>query len=298
MKVHTLLVLPLALLFASMPVLADGHPVTMWKVSGDTNAVYILGSIHLLRPQDHPLPTVIEAAYEESETILMELDMDDLDPFATQALFVRYGKLANGETLADRLGANHYETAAALAERQGIPLHMLDQVEPWYAAVMVELIALSRIGFDPTLGIEMWVTTMAARDGKEIEGLETAEEQIRMLDGLPDDAQREMLISTLEELAALQDMMDELIQAWRMGDTDLLESEMLEPLSEYDDLFQAILVDRNNRWVEQIMALLDDDEDYLVVVGSLHLVGDVGVPEQLEARGVEIHKLNEGDRLR
>ena len=35
---------------------------------------------------------------------------------------------------------------------------------------------------------------------------------------------------------------------------------------------------RNRRWVERILALLDDDEDYLVVVGALHLVGDYGLP--------------------
>ena len=291
-------ILVMTLLLAAHIASADGHPVTLWKAAGENNSVYILGSIHLLREQDHPLPDVFMSAYNDAEAIVMELDMDDMDPLETQQLFNQHGMLESSTTLGDLLGEEAYAAAAAMAETQQIPLHMLQQVEPWYAAVMVELIALTRIGFDPTLGVEMWVTSMAVQDGKEITGLETAKEQIEILDGLSPDAQREMLLSTLEEFGAIRETMDELILAWRTGDVDLLESEMLEPMSEYDELFQEILVERNNRWVEQILDLLDDNDDYLVVVGSLHLIGGVGVPEQLKSQGVVIHQLNEADVLR
>ena len=53
-------------------------------------------------------------------------------------------------------------------------------------------------------------------------------------------------------------------------------------------MYQALIVDRNRRWADQIEALLDDPQDYLVVVGALHLVGEDGLPAVLEARGVDI----------
>ena len=286
------------LLTAAGTVLADGHPVTLWQAKGTNNSVYLLGSIHLLREQDYPLPDVFESAYQDAESIVMELDMDDLDPFATQALFTEYGVLQDETTLADLLGEQDFAAAKAMAEEQNIPLHMLLKVEPWYAAVTVEVIALSRIGFNPTLGIESWVTNKAANDGKEIEGLETAEEQISILDGLSPTAQREMLLSSLEESATLDELMDLLIAAWRQGDIALLEAEMLKPMLEYEELYEAILVERNNRWMDRIVALLDDDEDYLVVVGALHLIGEDGVPQQLEARGIEVRQLSETAPLR
>ena len=46
------------------------------------------------------------------------------------------------------------------------------------------------------------------------------------------------------------------------------------------------------------MTWLDDDRDYLVIVGALHLVGDGGVPALLEARGVDIRQLRESPELR
>jgi len=82
-----------SLVLLTLPVHAKelGHPVTMWKVAGASNSVYLLGSIHLLRSQDYPLPTVLDAVYDDAEVLIMEVDMDDMDPFAAQAAFTKYG---------------------------------------------------------------------------------------------------------------------------------------------------------------------------------------------------------------
>ena len=69
-------------------------------------------------------------------------------------------------------------------------------------------------------------------------------------------------------------------------------------LEEFEELNKAILVDRNNRWVRQISALLDDEQDYLIVVGALHLVGDNGVPRQLHRQGAAVRQLSESATLR
>ncbi|MEL7186244.1 MAG: TraB/GumN family protein [Pseudomonadota bacterium] len=288
----------LSLLLASVGCFADGSLVTLWQADGARNTVYLLGSIHLLREQDHPLPAVIDKAYEDAEVIVMEIDMDDIDPIATQTLFTQYGMISDGRSLRDWMGEIAYSRAVEAAEKIDIPLHMMTGVEPWYAALTIEVMALSRIGFDPNLGIETWMTNKAASDGKPIEGLETIEEQLGFLDGLSVPAQRQMLLATLEEAASLEDMMDQLIDAWRSGDTGFLEAELLAAFAEYEELNQAILVDRNNRWVDQITDLLDDDDDYLVVVGALHLIGDNGVPRQLESLGVPIRQLSESTPLR
>jgi len=284
----------------ALPVFAaeSGHPVTLWKVAGASNSVYLLGSIHLLRSKDYPLPTALDAAYDDADVVIMEIDMDDLDPIAAQTAFTTYGLLHDDRTLRDLMGDGPYERAAAAAEAIEIPLDMLNKTEPWYAAMTIEIMMLNRIGFDPTLGVEMYVMTKAGEDGKRIDGFETVEEQIQFLDGMPMEAQREMLLSTLTESAKLAEMMDELIDAWRHGDVDMLESGMLDDLAKHEELNKALVTDRNARWVERIEDLLDDDENYLIVVGALHLVGAQGVPKMLEKRGIGIYQLSEPPTLR
>ena len=87
--------------------------------------------------------------------------------------------------------------------------------------------------------------------------------------------------------------MDDLIEAWRVGDTEYLETTILADFQQYPELHEKIVTERNRRWVERIDELLDDDEDYLVIVGALHLVGEEGVPELLTDRGVEIRQMRQ-----
>lgn len=296
--IHTICIALLCILASSSWADESGHPVTMWQVDGKTNSVYLLGSIHMLREQDHPLPSVIDSAYDDAEIIIMELDMDDMDPAYTQMAFNRAGVRTDGTTLRELMGDDAYSRAEEAAAAVDIPLDMLAQSEPWLAAMTVEIMLLYRIGFNPMLGVEMTMTSRAARDGKPIEGLETVDEQLAFLDGLPLDVQSEMLIQTLAEGAALGDSIDAFIDAWHFGDMTILESGLLDSIKEQSEFSEVLITGRNRRWADAIAGMLDDDQDYLVIVGALHLVGDEGVPALLAKRGLGIQQLSEPAGLR
>ena len=288
------------LLLAAFPARSNesGHPVTLWQVAGETNSVYLLGSIHLLRSEDYPLPTILDVVYNDAEVLFMEIDMDDMNPFAAQTAFTTHGVIQDEKTLQDLIGDESYAQALAAAEAIDFPLDMLSKTEPWYAAMTVEIMMLGRIGFNPALGIEMYMMSKASADNKPIEGFETVEQQVLFLDGMSLDAQREMLLSTLSESAKMSEMMDELIAAWRFGDVSFLESGMLVELAKHEELHKALVTDRNARWVAQIDELLDDEDDYLIIVGALHLVGPDSVPRQLQNTGYDVQQLSEPPPLR
>jgi uncharacterized protein YbaP (TraB family) len=275
--------------------LADsaGHPVTMWMAEGTSNRVYLLGSVHLLRAQDHPLPQVIDDVYNDAETLYMELDMDDIDPLLMQATINQLGMLDEGTSLQDVMGDDLYAEARAMAAELEIPLEMLERTEPWLAAITIEQLALARIGFNPSYGVEMHLLKKAASDGKKILGFESVEQQLAYLDGLSPEAQRALLMQTLTESATIREVMDDLILAWRSGDIDYLEQTLLDDVSGYPELYDTIVANRNRLWVDTIDELLEQGEDYLVIVGALHLVGEDGLPQLLQQRGVRIMQMHE-----
>ena len=283
----------LSLLLAGCPALAaeNGHPVSMWQIEGASNSIYLLGSIHMLREQDHPIPSVIYAAYREAEALIMELDMDDIDPVAEQALATELGLIHDGRTLRDLMGPERYAEAESLAAELQIPLRLLDRSEPWYAAVNVEIMMLMRIGFNPMYGIEFHLSELAQRDHKEIFGLETTRQQLEILDNLSLESQRDMLIQTLSDSKGLAEVMDDMIDAWRYGDIEFLEKSLLADMQEFEELHEAIVGNRNRNWVEKIQELLSEEDDYLIVVGALHLVGEQGVPYLLSQRGLKVTQL-------
>lgn len=284
----------LALLASSSPALADdAHPLSLWQIDGANNSVYLLGSIHMLREEDYPLPSMIYSAYREAEVLVMELDMDDLDPAAEQALATDLGLIKDGRALRDLMGPKLYAEAEELAEALQIPLTILEKSEPWFAAINVEMMMLMRIGFDPKQGIEYHLSGLAMGDHKEILGLETTREQLEILDNLSSESQREMLIQTLSDSLEIADAMDEMVEAWRYGDIEFLEESLLDDMQEFEELHEAIVVQRNKNWVEKIQELLHREDDYLIIVGALHLVGDEGVPHLLSQRGLDVVQLHE-----
>lgn len=270
-----------------------GHPLSMWQINGPQNRIYLLGSIHLLREQDHPLPSTIYEAYGDAEKLIMELDMDDMDPIEGQTLSTELGLIKGDRTLSDLMGPKLYAEAEQLAAAAQIPIELLAKSEPWFAAMNVELMLLMRIGFNPALGVETHLMELALSDRKEILGFETMRQQLGFLDGLSPNAQRQMLMQALSEGPGMSESMDDMIAAWRTGDVAFMEENLLVDMQDYPELNRVIVVDRNADWTNQIEELLDDDIDYLIVVGTLHLVGEDGVPEMLESRGYEVTQLRQ-----
>ena len=83
-----------ALLLWSAGVHAAEHHI-LWSLQGKTNKVYLLGSVHLLK-ESETLPAAIDSAYADAEALVMEIDMDDLDPAEMQQAALELGDAAGG----------------------------------------------------------------------------------------------------------------------------------------------------------------------------------------------------------
>lgn len=290
MPVKRLAALLPALWLWCTPVTADDAAM-VWAAEGQQNTVYLLGSLHLLREQDYPLPEIIDVVYTDADVLVMELDTDDIDLASVMATFRALGVLDDGSSLKDMLGEELFAQASAAATATDIPLNLLDQSEPWLAAITVQEMLAMRAGFSGELGIERHLTTRAVQDGKPISGLETVAEQLSFLDGLPVPAQNEWLVHSLVDGLRIEMLADKLVRAWRSGDVDYLERELLHEAKMSPELHDALLVRRNLNWIDCIVAYLDEDLDYLVVVGAAHLVGDDSIVALLSQRDITVKQL-------
>ena len=263
----------------------------LWELSGTPNHVMVLGSIHFLRPADYPLAAPITAALESADVVLMEIDMDDLDPAASAGAVAALARDPRGRTLAELLGPEAWASASAEARKLGLDLQPLMPFEPWYAAVAVTQVRLGQLGFDPALGVEAKLTAEARRLRKEIRGLETLEGQLGTLDKLSPDAQRAFLRSTIEDAAEVGDMAGDMIAAWKTGDAGALEGDLLDSVKDQPEVYRALIVRRNEHFAESIRGLEGSGRNYLVVVGALHLVGPDSVFRMLEKAGIRARQV-------
>jgi uncharacterized protein len=274
-----------ALLFASLGGIARADGASVWSVKGERNTVYFAGSVHALPKDQAELSPQLEQAYDASDAIVMEVDLDDLNPLEAMEFITSRGTLEGATTLSDVLGAHKYKAVAAMAESIGLPDLAIAKLEPWAAAMVLTQVALMKTGYDPQLGIDMQVMERARVDGKPIEGLETIEQQLGIFDARSTSEQISFLLAAADDVPAMQDDLDRLINAWRAGDLSALERELQNERAQAPALYDQLLGVRNRAWMPRLEALLEQERDYLVVVGALHFVGRDGLLQLLKQAG-------------
>ena len=281
-----LLLAALVLWTCALPSRADTPLHSLWELHGKHNTVFLLGSIHVLRPGDYPLSPAVMRAYASSKSLLMEINLADMDLEQLQAEMLASAMLPEGKSLPGVLGPQRYSRAESLARDVGVELATFDQFAPWFAAEAISQLQLMQLGFQPTSGVEMYFLDRARSDGKSIAGLETVHDQIALFEALSLDAQAEYLVASLEQAHELPKQVDDMVHAWQRGDTAWFDEQLKSELGRDPALYQSVLAARNRKWIPRIEALLNDDKNYLVIVGTGHLVGRDSVIDLLKKDGV------------
>jgi len=269
----------------------------VYQVEGPNGRFYLAGSMHLLHAERASLPAPLERAYRNSASIVMEIDTDDGDAQDAGARLLEAAQLAPDTSLQALLGEARWNTVRSALAEAGFDAERASRFEPWGLALLLTQAGFARQGYTSAAGVEQQLTERARRDGKPISGLETAEMQIALLDGLDMNVQRQMLDLTLEEVQEMPQMLDELEDAWRAGDLQRLEALLLEGYRQMPELYTALLVERNRRWVSQIRAWPTTSPPRLVLVGALHLVGEQGLPALLQRAGYTVQRLTGGPKV-
>jgi uncharacterized protein YbaP (TraB family) len=266
----------------------------LWKVSDADSSVYLLGSFHLLKPSDYPLAPSTYEALADAEQVLFELSPAELNDPALGRQMAAAALRRDGSTLQASLPPETWAQLVAFAQKRQIPLENLQSFEPWYASLIVALTELSAEGLDPSLGLDRHMAQRAAGDGKPTAGLETGAQQIAVFDGMAPALQLQALQDTLDDAAGMQSEVDRLHALWRAGDAEgLYAATGAEMKRDYPELYQRVNVDRNLAWMPRLQAALDQsqDDDTLVVVGALHLLGEDGLVARLAAKGYTVERV-------
>ena len=308
-------ILPLVIASCSSSSEADDRGrYPLWKVEGKNNTVWLLGSVHALPESAHPFPEAFDAAYEASPNVVFEVDMSSVDMLQIIGLFTQ-AVLPEGQTLEDVLAP---ETMNLLRPKLGSLLQgitgKLDQMpegmeglggmgldldssviseslmrmEPWFIGFLIQSGGEMSEEYRPELGVDLHYMTRATEDGKEMRGLESFSDQINVFRSLAGDDPDSYLRALLEQQDTVATDIDALVEAWKKGNLEELERLISGEMKQDPSLYRLLLTDRNENWIPHLERFLKESEDYLVVVGAAHLVGDGSVVELLRSRGYRV----------
>jgi uncharacterized protein YbaP (TraB family) len=264
----------------------------VWVVRGPHCTVYLAASIHMLPTTDAALPAAFDRAYADSAKLVMELDLAKLDTLEAMGWMMDHGALPPGTSLRSLLGEQRYLRVSTAAASLGMPVAGLDAQAPWVIGIEMTELAYTRDGFDPEQGVEEQLVRKAQADNKPTAGLETLPEQLSGLVALSSADQVRMLDQTVDELKDLKSETHELMTAWRHGDADRLAALLSTEYAAFPSLYKPLVTERNQRWLPQLETLLKANENSMVVVGALHVVGRGGLLELLRKHGYTATQLN------
>jgi len=264
----------------------------LWKATKDGRSVYLYGTMHVARAAwMYPGPT-IQRAVLASDVIAVELDLTDpgIQARLQKALVRTPGTPALPEALHKRLLAS--AAAACVAPDQ------LATMRPELQAITLELMQGRAFGLYAEYGVDTVLAGLGHGLEKSVRSLETPESQAALL--VSDDP--------AETARAVGDVLDELERGrgpamlkrlasdWDRGDVDDLSAYAswcgcLDTPEQRED-FDKLVRDRNPLMVDRIVQWHGQGQSLFVAVGTLHMVGAIGLPTLLKARGFEVERVS------
>jgi uncharacterized protein len=263
----------------------------LWKVQGDHNTVYLLGTIHVLSKQAYPLKPALERAFDDANQVVFEIDLSRFTQKSFKEEFSQTACYPSGQSLSNKLTPQTIELLNNLLPLYNLSLKKVERLKPWFLAEALSSRTLEMAGFSDRLGIDLYFYRKAKAVGKPVLGLETLRDQAEIFDRFNDEQNEQYLLSTLSGLPSYAKMIRQLVGAWKDGDVQLLDrllnqDKLADPATQ-DVLFAR----RNSKWVPEIERFAHGDVNYLVIVGTGHLAGDDGVVAQLRRAGYSVQQL-------
>ena len=267
------------------------HAASVWKVSSDKHTVYIGGTIHILAAEDYPLPKEYDQAFAAASKLVFETDMAAVSSAEFQQKMIAKMTYSDGTTIDQVLEAKTYTTLHQHLTLRQIPMAAVANMKANLLAITLSVIELQRMGFT-SIGVDQFYTNLAIEKGKPQAWLESPDEQIAFIANMGNGDENGMIEYSLRDIKKMPETIGQLRSTWLAGDMEGMAAVGIVPFkADYPEIYQDLLVTRNNNWLPQIESMLKDDAVELILVGALHLAGPDSVLSSLAAMGYKVEKL-------
>ncbi len=250
--------------------------------SGGEIEGWMLGTIHALPDGVSWRNDAADAVIAQADLLLVEVaELDNQSEIA-----FTFGELASTRglgPLSNRVSPELRKPLAKIVARSDFPGGDFADTESWAAAIIlarVDAVGEPRNGVDRAL-----IRDFSDRD---VRGFETVAGQLGVFDTLDAADQRDLLEGTVREWVEAQEQPGRLLRAWLAGDEATLIEATTSGIMADPELREALLVGRNEDWIDPLVETLETPERPLVAVGTAHLIGPDGLGAMLEKRGYSV----------
>lgn len=252
--------------------------------------MYVGGSIHILREQDYPLPGEFESAFEKSDILVLEADINPQNQNAVAQEIIGLTLYPGNKSLKTELREEVYNKLDSAFTTVGLSLERMTGFKPVMAILTLMQIELVKMGVISE-GVDMYFLKKASDKGMNLLFLEKVEEQIKLITQMGEGTENDYVLQSLEEMSFYREEFEESIDCWRKGDVSQWLAQIEEYKNEYPELYFSLLAERNKRWMLKLEKYMQTPEVEFVVVGAMHLPGPDGILQQMKDKGFNVNQL-------
>jgi uncharacterized protein len=262
----------------------------LWRIRGEHNVVYLLGSVHILPKSAYPLRPALEHAFADCQQVAFEVDIGRATGGQVREAFNQVGAYPNGDDLSHHVSPLTLQIVKLACAELGVSYEKAKRFKPSLLAELMTLRYTELAGFREDLGVDIYFYQRAKALNKPIFGLETISDQAKVLSQNEKQGEQHLLF-TIGSLPEYKIALGQMVEAWRKGQVDVLDQFLNQDERNDPEMFNRMFARRNARWLPQIEKLTHQDYNCLVIVGAGHLVGSHGLIETLRHRGYRVDQL-------
>jgi len=295
-SLKTTLCILISLSYANVVSAGDnGNLLSLWYFENAKSKIYLLGSIHAMKSEMYPLPAPMLDAFEKADTVVFEVDLTRLNPRDMSLLLQQRGTYHAPETIEKDLQPETMRLLRRYLDETGLSFKSVEYFKPWYLTLIIGLEQLKSLGYRSSLGIDQYLQQKAVDEHKQILELESFAEQVDFLSSDSMKIQDLALRAALTDRPSLEQDLNSLVTAWRNGDADGMLALTTSSTSKFPELsvkLDTLIDGRNLTMVDKIRKYADTSGTYLVVVGALHMGGEIGIIQSL-ARNFDLVQISD-----
>lgn len=271
----------------------------LWRIESDGAAPsWLYGTMHMSDPRILAMEDNARTAFEGAETVVLELeDLEDLAKVRAEMMTnPALTMLSPGTTLQSLMTEEELAAVDAALKERGIPLSLMSRMQPWLIFTMLVIPECETVrrmnGHQP---LDARLASEAHAMGKQLQGLETLEEQLSVFGELPLELQVRMLVDIASFEISTEDRIETMTELYLNGETGLIMSAMLinarpagiAETSAYLEFEENLIGDRNVRMADRLQPMLAQGGAF-IAVGALHLPGENGLVQLLRDKGYRV----------
>jgi hypothetical protein len=270
------------------------HPA-LWKIERGGHTVYLFGSLHILPDYIDWTAPEIDAAMKASDIFVFEVPVDEEATALQKDYVIKNGLMPMGASLRSMLTRREYLIYSTILIRAGLRPVMFEHYRPWLASLILGLAYLHPDNISTLTGADDALLNFARANGREINYLETVDDQMKLLNSTREAAQVLSLKNLIRSLPRTRTQSEELFDSWTAGDADRLYAMIKGYFNGNPAVEDKLIGNRNRLWMVHIKELVEvGDKNALVTVGAAHMGGENGLLMLLCDEGYAVQRVGTG----